>query len=420
MHFLLLNQTFYPDEVATAQQLLDLARFLTKNGHRVSVIAEARGYENRKVRYPSFETFEGIEIHRVRSTGFGKKIIPLRLIDALTFDIFLFLKLFFFPKVDYVVSFTSPPLIGFLGVLYAKWKRTKSVQWLMDINPEIAVVVGYLKRNALVTKLLFGAFDFSIQQSEKIVVLDRWMKKKITPLLTPEQKAIVVHPWSVVKSQGKLNANFEDSLFRKENKLGDKFIVLFSGNHSIGHPLDTLFEAALRLKNDPSIVFAFVGSGVRAPEVGKFRDKHGLKNILQLPLQRREVLSDMLKSSNLHAIVMGENLSGLMHPSKIYSILATGRPYLFIGPKEGHVTDIIRQCPYGFFAEHGDVNQVISSIERVKSYRDSEYERVAQHNIPFVTEHFSIEKSLGAFLSGVTDSPTEKENLTLESFLASK
>ena len=128
MHFLLLNQTFYPDELATSQQLLDLSRFLIREGHRVSVIADSRGYENRKLRHPAFETFEtfeGIEIHRVYSSGFGKKRIALRLMDALTFDLSLLIKLVFFPKVDYVVSFTSPPLVGFIGVLYAKLKKVK-------------------------------------------------------------------------------------------------------------------------------------------------------------------------------------------------------------------------------------------------------------------------------------------------------
>jgi hypothetical protein len=212
-----------------------------------------------------------------------------------------------------------------------------------------------------------------------------------------------------VKSTDTKPTHFSNSLFRKENSLENKFVVIYSGNHSIVHPVTTLLEAALRLKNQTDIVFAFVGFGVRTEDVTKFKEKHNLKNILQLPLQSREVYGDMLRSCNLHTIVMGKDLSGLLHPSKIYSILATGRPYLFIGPKNSHVTDILGVLPYGFRAEHGDVNSVLSAIERVKNYKPEEYQLVFEKNIPYVKENFSIEKSLSQFLQKVTGMPAPQE-----------
>lgn len=402
MHFLLLNQTFYPDELATSQQLLDLAKVLIGRGHKVSVIADFRSYENRKKHYSFFENHEGIEIHRVFSTGFGKKNFYLRIVDALTFDFFLLLKLLFFPAPDYVVSFTSPPLIGFLGVLYSKLKGCKSIAWLMDVNPDIAITVGFLKEQSFITRVLRKVHKFSMQNSKYIVVLDRWMKKKIEDLSIPAQKLIIVHPWSVVHSKETKPSDFSDSVFRKEYGLEGKFIVIYSGNHSIVHPVDTLLEAALRLKDKKDIVFAFVGFGVRTQDVTDFKAKHSLENIIQLPLQSREVYGDMLRTCNLQTIIMGKDLSGLLHPSKIYSILATGRPYLFIGPQNSHVTDILGVLPYGFKAEHGDVNSVLSAIERVKNYSSEDYQLVYEKNIPYVRENFSIEKSLKQFLEKVS------------------
>jgi hypothetical protein len=162
MKILLLNQTFYPDAVATAQQLTDLASYLVEQGHEVNVIAGCRGYENRDKTFPAEEIHRGIKINRVRSTGFGKQRFILRIFDALTFDLSLLVKLIFFPKQDVVVSFTSPPLVGIFGAIFCAIKGGKSVQWLMDINPEAAFAVGYIKRRSLVGRVLNWVFEATL------------------------------------------------------------------------------------------------------------------------------------------------------------------------------------------------------------------------------------------------------------------
>jgi hypothetical protein len=143
MKILLINQTFYPDLLATSQQVTDLAEFLVSKGHKVTVFADRRGYEERKKVMPRKESWRGIQIERVFSTGFGKGSILRRVIDSLSFDIFLALKLLFCPRFDLVVSFTSPPMVGFLGVLVCSLKGGRAVQWLMDVNPDAAFGAGY-------------------------------------------------------------------------------------------------------------------------------------------------------------------------------------------------------------------------------------------------------------------------------------
>src|ERR1035441_93173 len=70
--FLLLNQTFYPDVASTAQHLTDLALGLVARGHQVTVVTSLRAYDNPETQFAKTETWRGIRIYRVASTGFGK------------------------------------------------------------------------------------------------------------------------------------------------------------------------------------------------------------------------------------------------------------------------------------------------------------------------------------------------------------
>src|SRR5688500_8098373 len=118
MKCLLLNQTFYPDRAATAQVTYDLARFLIQEGWEVTVLTARRAYGRPGVIYSRREAVEGIQIERVPCTGFGKSRFWRRILDALSFDFFLALKLLRVPKHDVVIGFTSPPLIGVMGTFF--------------------------------------------------------------------------------------------------------------------------------------------------------------------------------------------------------------------------------------------------------------------------------------------------------------
>ena len=330
MKILLLNQVFYPDPVATAQYATDLALFLKERGHEVTVLSGQRNYETRSVLYPLHENYKGIQIHRVPSTGFGKRSFLRRVADSFSFDLLLMWKLFRLPRHDLVISFTSPPLIGVFGSFYCRVRGGRSVQWLMDINPDIAIEMGYLKSTAPITRVLTGLFELSLKWSSNIVVLDRWMKDRVIVHGAEKSRIAIVPPWPVqdLKRPDRENSN-RGRAFREKYGLQNKFVILYSGNHSIVHPLDTLLGAAVRLKEDAGVVFVFIGAGVRVKDVKEAVEKNGLTNVLQLPHQPREMLPESLASANLHVVVLGNQVTGLVHTSKVYGVLAIRPPVRF-------------------------------------------------------------------------------------------
>jgi glycosyltransferase involved in cell wall biosynthesis len=363
LRVLLLNQTFHPDLVATAQHLSDLALAIVEAGHSVTAVASSRGYDNPDKRYPAHEQWRGVEIHRIWTTGLGKKAKWRRFVDFAVFWLSATGILLRLPRFDVTVCLTSPPLISSLGTLMALLKGGAVVPWIMDLNPDEAVAAGWLKAGGLPEQVMSALQNWSFRRAARIVVLDRFMAKRI------EDKGVqpsVIHsdaPWShddAVRYDVAARA-----AFRAQHGVSDKFVVMYSGNHSPCHPLDTLLDAALALVGETRIHFMFIGGGSEFAKVKAFKAQHELANITCLPYQPMEQLSGSLSSADLHTVVMGSPFVGIVHPCKIYNILALGLPFLGIGPAECHLTDLaahLTDTRYAMSAAHGESERLVELI----------------------------------------------------------
>jgi hypothetical protein len=386
MKVLLLNQCFYPDVMATAQQLTDLAVGLAKNGHRVTVIASARGYDDPSKRFPRRETCNGIEIIRIPSLALGKSAKWRRAANFASFLCNCSLRLLRLPRFDVVVALTSPPLISFLGSMFARLKGGKFFFWVMDLNPDEAIAAGWLKERSLVGKTLSTLLRSSLVHAERIIALDHFMKKRIVAKGISEERVTVLPPWARDHSVTFDRQGRES--FRREHKLEESFVVMYAGNHSPCHPLNTLVEAARRLSSQKEIVFYFVGGGSEQGKVQEFAALHGLENIRCLPYQPFETLAACLSAADLHVVVMGDDFVGIVHPCKLYNILTIGSPFLYIGPQESHISEIAAQSGGAYrtySARHGEVDRVAACVqEEMRAASDLEARRV-----PEIAESFS-------------------------------
>lgn len=359
MKILLLNQCFYPDYVATAQYLTDLALGLREAGHEVTVVASSRGYDNPLNRYPVKETWQGIQIRRIWTTSLGKKSKWRRFVDFGVFWLNAFFTLLCLPRFDVTVCLTSPPLISTLGTAMAWLKGGAVVPWIMDLNPDEAVAAGWLKEGGMSERVLSALQRWSFHRAARIIALDRFMAQRLMVKGVPEKVIHTDAPWSHDDALQWDEAGRAD--FRSKQGLSDKFVVMYSGNHSPCHPLDTVLESALTLAKDDRLAFLFVGGGSEFVKVMSFAEDHGLSNITCLPYQPLDSLSASLSSADLHLVVMGPPFVGMIHPCKVYNILAIGLPFLAIGPKESHLTDLAARLSdqrYARLADFGDQEQL--------------------------------------------------------------
>jgi colanic acid biosynthesis glycosyl transferase WcaI len=406
MPFLLLNQTFYPDVMASAHYLTEVACGLVSRGHAVTVITGRRAYDDPEKIFSRTEIWRGIRIIRINSTPFGKAARWRRTADFASFLLLCSWRLCLLPRYDAIIALTSPPLISFIGALLAKLRRSRFFYWVMDLNPDEAIAAGWLQPDSFTVRLLESMSRFSLRQAARVIVLDRFMQQRVQPKGVPRDKIVVLPPWPY-DSEVYFDPCGRER-FRKEYGLENKFVVMYSGNHSPCHPLNTLFEAALKLDNEPEIVFCFIGGGSEWKRIkehleahtGMVRNRKFPRRAFQfpgkircLPYQPLGNLSASLSAADLHVVVMGDPFVGIVHPSKIYNILRVGAPLLYIGPRPSHVSEILDNLNGDYLSEavaHGKVEQVAQRIEFARR-RSRPLERQIPHHL---LSNFSKESAL--------------------------
>jgi glycosyltransferase involved in cell wall biosynthesis len=346
--------------VSTAQHLTDLAVELTARGHEVTVVTGDRGYDDPAVRFPRREDWQGIKIIRVRSLSLGKHSKWRRALGFASFLLSCSARLLSLRRFDVVIALTSPPLISFLATLFVKLKGGRFCFWVMDLNPDEAIAAGWLREGSSLARLFQWMLRYSLKHADRTIALDRFMKERLLAKGANAERVAVIPPWShddavAFSAQGR-------EAFRRRYGLTDKFVVMYSGNHSPCHPLDTLIAAALELNNRENIVFCFIGGGSEHAKVREFASRHTLANVKCLPYQPLDELSSSLSAADLHVVVMGEAFVGIVHPCKIYNIMSVGAPALYIGPDPSHITDLTATNYPFFFTRHGDTSGVVAHI----------------------------------------------------------
>ena len=339
LKILLLNQTFYPDVMATGQYLAELSAALAEKEHEVTVITGRRAYDHPEKLFPARETWRGVRIFRIFSTRFGKQAKWRRAVDFASFIVNCCARIAFLPRHDVVMALTTPPLISFIGAWRANLWRAKFCYWVMDMNPDEAIAAGWLRADSLAGRMLERMSRFSLRRADRIIALDRFMRDRIIAKGIASEKIAVIPPWSQ-DSDVRFDAAGREQ-FRKAHGLHDKSVVMYSGNHSPVHPLDTLMQAADRLMDDKSITFCFIGGGSEFKRVQRWAEAGKLTNVLCLPYQPLKQISASLSAADAHVVALGDAMLGLVHPCKIYNILSVSAPVIYIGPKPSHVTEIL-------------------------------------------------------------------------------
>jgi len=364
MRVLLLNQVFYPDPQATGQLLSGLAEGLVKRGHQVIVLTGRRSYDDPGKEYPEREAWRGIDIVRVWNSGFGHQAKWRIAADFLTFLLSAAVRALTLPRADLVVTLTSPPLLSVLGAALAQIWRARFVYWVMDLNPDEAVAVGWLAPDGWLTQILEAVSRWSLRHADRIIVLDDYMRERVAAKGIAPEKIATLPVW--MQPEAHFDPKGREQ-FRREHGLSPKYVVMYSGNHTPCHPLETLIEVARLLRDETHIHFCFCGGGIEWRRLKALAKVESWPNATFLGYQPLDQLSASLSAADTQVVAMGDPFVGIVHPCKVYNFLAVKRPFVYIGPARSHITDLIKEAGLETVAasfRHGESKALAEELRR--------------------------------------------------------
>ncbi len=364
MNILFLNRVYPPAEGATGQLLADLAAELAKLGWQVTVVTSTAGGAA-----PCSRTVHGVRVERVGILSFSRASHLRRALSYLTLYPAFLWRALRLPRADVVVTLTDPPLLLLLGPVLKWLKGSRLVHWAQDIYPELAEELGVLRKGGWFANFSRHLSTRALRQHDRIVVVGRCMKARLAQRGLEPTAMQVVPNWA---PGGRIQP-VEHSLnpFRGEHGLAGRFAVMYSGNFGLAHPFEAVLDAARRLEAArPEILFLLAGGGPRRPWLEQQVERLGLGNVRFLPVQPLERLSQSLGAADVHLASMMERLEGLVVPSKVYGILAAGRPCVFLGPQSSEVARIIEDHECGSVLSPADGESLARCLSALASDRE--------------------------------------------------
>lgn len=370
---LIISQTFAPDPAAVGQYMTEVAIALAQRGHNVRAYAASRGYEDTSKVYAKREDLHGVDVRRLSFSSFGKKSILTRVIGTASFLTQALFLCLFTPRLAGIFFSTSPPLVGFAAAIAKVVRRVPIAYWAMDLNPDQLIAMGKIAPTSFAARVLEAVNRFILNRSNLVIPLDRFMADRLRARGVPDSKMMIVPPWPL---ESYLVAEPGENPFRIRHGLTGKFVIMYSGNHSPANPLRTLLDAAVRYKDDDSLRFLFVGGGHGKKEVEAYIRDHNLTNALSLPYQPLADLKYSLTAADVHVVSLGSEMVGIIHPCKVYGAMAAGKPILYLGPANSHITDLLNHHRFGWKMTHGQVDTAVAAIDEARKTSADELTRM--------------------------------------------
>ncbi len=359
MRVALLNQYYVPAEAPTAVLAADLMEELAGRGHETHVITSSRAYNEPARTYPRHETIRGVRVWRTRTSGFGRGGKLGRMVDYVTFLVGARRRLARLPRPDLVIAMTTPPMLVRAVFPVCRRRGARLLYWAMDLYPDVAFALGVLRPDGRVGRILTRAARRSIAAADRVVALGPAMAARLKA--QGASRVDVIDNWCdgrAIRPRSR-----DDHPLRRRNGWDGKFVVLYSGNMGLAHDFSTLLDAAAELEERSDIVFAFVGGGARAADIRRGARERGL-SVEFHPWVETAELANGLTAGDVHVITMRDAVEGLLVPSKIYGVLAAGRPALYVGPEGSAIEAILAAADCGASVRCGESTELARWIRR--------------------------------------------------------
>lgn len=351
------NRSYWPDTGATGQLLTELAEDLV--AHHGAEVTVVTGYPlSANGPLPPRQVRHGVTIIRARGTTLAPRRFAGRAANYLSYFASAMLHAFRLPPQDVMVALTDPPIAGLIAL--AARRRAPFVFFCQDIFPEVASTLEDF-RSTSINGVLDRVNRTLVARAARIIALgDTMARRLIDGKGADPARVTVIHNWADTAA---IEPSAKDNTFSRAHGLEARFVVLHAGNIGQSQNLEVVIDAAARLRERPDIVFLFIGDGTRRAALEAMAAARGLDNVRFLPFQPRSELRWTYATADVCLVSLKPGLAGYIVPSKLYPILAAGRPFIAAVESDSEVAAIARSCACGVLARPGDPADLAAQIE---------------------------------------------------------
>ncbi len=342
---LVLNQYYWPGVEATAQLLTELCEALAEDLDVTVVTGQLHGQEEQ----PHRSVRNGVEIVRVPSTSFERSKLFARASNYATYLTSALIRGLRGRRPDVVLCMTDPPIVANIALLVARRFRVPVVVVSQDVFPEIAVQLKRLE-NPVVMSLLRGLVGLYLRRADRIVAIGDTMRRRLEEKGAPAERMLVIPNWIDTTRLGPLD---KSNHWSRSWGVDEKFVVMHSGNVGHAQDLDSLIRAGTFLRDLDDLQIMIIGMGARHAELVALAELHEVDQVQFLYYQSRAVLPQSLSAADVHVVGLAAGLAGYVVPSRLYGILAVGRPVIVAADPESETAQLVTEVGCGIVVPPG-------------------------------------------------------------------
>jgi colanic acid biosynthesis glycosyl transferase WcaI len=361
MHILLLNEYYPPDTSATAKMAVQVAETLAKN-HQVTVVAGRPSYDPDE-HYPyallQKKTRNAVTVECVGSTAYPRHQMKRRVSNYLSY-LALAVPRAIAINPDVVLAMTDPPIAGLAGGLVATLTGKPFVYNIRDMYPDMAVG-GDIVAHGRFVQLWERLHRWALRKAARVIVLGDDMRDRIIAKGISPDRVVIVRDGATFPAS--LPARSDPIV--QEIRSGFPFVALHAGNLGFYGAWDTLLKAAEMLRNENSGL-VFIGDGANRARLESAATQAGASNVKFSPFRPFEQVQHVMMAGDVHVVTIRRGLEGVVVPSKLYGILAAGRPVLVVAAKESDAARIAVDSGCGLVADPDDPASVASAIRELR------------------------------------------------------
>jgi colanic acid biosynthesis glycosyl transferase WcaI len=341
---LVLNQYYWPGVEATAHLLAELCEALAAEFDVTVVTGMVAGAES-----PGRSTKDGVEVVRVGSTAYDRSRLLLRAANYLSYLSLSLWEGLRVERPDVVLCMTDPPVIADLALVLARRFGVPLVVVSQDVFPEVAVALKRLD-NPVLVEVLRQATRLYLKRAERVVAIGDTMRERLVAKGAERDRIVVIPNWTDTSG---LEPRPRDNAWAREHSLVDRFVVMHSGNIGHAQDLDTLIRAGTFLRDLDDLRIVLIGGGARRDELKELAKVLEVEQLLFMGYQPREVLADSLSAADVHVIGLARGLSGYVVPSRLYGVLAVGRPVIAAAEADSETAKVVEHVGCGVVVPPG-------------------------------------------------------------------